>query len=88
MTKSTPKRILNAEEAADYIGLSRSQFYAVRDGTKGFPRPFKYNGAGQARYDVRDLDEWLDRQKAEQLSVNEPDEKIRAAVDRTMRRTA
>jgi hypothetical protein len=56
--KVTPKRMLDEKEAARHCGLTQKQFKS------NCPvRPVRY-ADGTIRYDVRDLDAWLDSLKA------------------------
>lgn len=52
--KVTPRRMLTASEAADYCGLSRKRFPSICQ-----VAPVKMPG-GDVRYDMRDLDTWVD----------------------------
>ena len=57
------KRILRTPGAAEYIGLSRSTLEKKRLSDDG-PRFIRLGGKAVG-YDVRDLDEWLDEQRAQ-----------------------
>jgi hypothetical protein len=57
-TKSSPRRILTAREAADYCGLPHHKFSIICR-----VAPIQFHGV-QIRYDMRDLDEWLDGLKS------------------------
>jgi predicted DNA-binding transcriptional regulator AlpA len=57
------KRILRTPEAAEYVGLSRSTLEKKRLAGDG-PRSIRLGGRAVG-YDVRDLDAWLDEQRAE-----------------------
>lgn len=54
-------RLLRAADAARYCGLGRSTLYEVGD----FPKPIRRHETAVPLWDVRDLDAWIDRQKAE-----------------------
>ncbi len=55
------KRILRTLEAAEHVGLSASTLEKFRI-RGGGPRFIRLAGRS-VRYDVRDLDEWLDHQR-------------------------
>ena len=57
------KRILRTPAAADYVGLSASTLEKMRLSSAG--PEFVRLGGRAVGYDVRDLDEWLDEQRAE-----------------------
>ena len=57
------KRILRTVEAATYVGLSPSTLEKKRIVGNG-PR-FVRIGGRAVGYDIRDLDQWLDEQRAE-----------------------
>ena len=56
------QRILRTDEAAKYLGLSES-FLEKKRRTDGGP-PFIRLGGRAIGYDVRDLDQWLDRHRS------------------------
>lgn len=66
-----PRRVVNAREAAAYLGLCPSEFYE-RTAEPGFPEPFAYTKGGRPRYDLRALDEWIDERIARRLTPMEP----------------
>ena len=55
------KRILRTPEAAEYLGVSASTLEKKRLSADG-PRFLRLGGRAVG-YDIRDLDEWLDRQR-------------------------
>ncbi|WP_322046949.1 helix-turn-helix transcriptional regulator [Paraburkholderia sp. J67] len=55
-------RIKRAPDAAVYIGVSLSTLRRLSKAPHG-PKPIKLGGASVG-FDVRDLDEWIDRKKA------------------------
>lgn len=60
--KTGPKRLLNGKEAARYLGIC-----PVVWSTHGYPiliKGIKMPGLSKhQRYDIRDLDEWIEKQK-------------------------
>lgn len=66
-------RVLRAEQAANYVGMSRSMFDAEVKAGK-LPKPFPTAGSLQA-WDKNDLDDWVDarRDAAFATNVNEWD---------------
>ena len=64
----TPKRMLTETEAARHCGLSPKRFKLECP-----VQPIKYSN-GDIRYDVRDLDAWLDSLKAG--AANDDDDAI------------
>ena len=56
-----PKRIVRTREAAEYVGLSASTLEKRRLSGDG-PR-FVRLGGKAIGYDLKDLDEWIDRQR-------------------------
>ena len=55
------RRILRTSQAAEYVGLSRSTLEKKRLLSDG-PHFIRLGGKAVG-YDIRDLDEWLDRQR-------------------------
>ena len=62
------KRILRTVEAATYVGLSPSTLEKKRLVGHG-PR-FVRIGGRSVGYDIRDLDEWLDKQREQSIHDN------------------
>ena len=63
------KRMRTLDEAADYCAISRRTLYELlADPLAGFPAPVRYpredGRQSRPRFDVHDLDAWIDRQKA------------------------
>jgi len=72
-----PRRILRQREAAQYIGLAESTLEKMRvtgkNGRAGKAgQPFVRLGASAVGYDLRDLDDWIDRQKRSSTSESRP----------------
>lgn len=57
------KRIFRTSEAAEYVGLSASSLEKMRL-RPGGPVSFRIAGGRAVGYDIRDLDAWLDAQRA------------------------
>ena len=55
------KRLLNVNEAADYLSISRSKLYQLTD--KGKIQSIKIDGS--RRFDVCDLDLFVENQKSQ-----------------------
>ena len=55
------KRILRTHEAAEYIGLAGSTLEKMR--LTGDGPAFIHLGGRAIGYDIKDLDDWLDRQR-------------------------
>ena len=58
-----PRRVLRTPGASEYVGLSTSTLEKMRLTDEG-PRFLRLGGRAVG-YDIRDLDEWLDGQRAE-----------------------
>lgn len=56
-------RVLNKTEAADYLGISLESFGRICD-----VRPLPFEKVRGERYDVKDLDSWLDKIKCPEKS--------------------
>jgi hypothetical protein len=61
----SPRRMLAEREAAEYIGVPLKRFGAVCH-----VRPVEYVG-GILAYDMRDLDRWIEAQKAGDASSDD-----------------
>lgn len=59
-------RALKIDAAAEYIAVSRSEVYRLKDSDPDFPRPFSYDANGLPRYDRLDLDAWIEKKKQAQ----------------------
>jgi len=80
------KRVLSVEEAGDYCGISRGEVYRhLEDLASGFPRPFRYDAGGRPKYDVRDLDEWIDARKAADRARTDAPPAVKARVKQILR---
>nr|MBQ6739674.1 helix-turn-helix domain-containing protein [Synergistaceae bacterium] len=62
------KRFLSINEAAQFLGVSRSKFYNLLKNDT-FPASFNFSGA--KRWDVNKLDEWAQAQTAGQTEKGE-----------------
>lgn len=51
-------RLLRAKDAAEKLGISRSQFYEVRK-TPGFPESVTSEATGVSGWWEHELDEWM-----------------------------
>jgi excisionase family DNA binding protein len=60
---------LTVKEAAEYVGLSQHTLNQMRSGGRG-PRFLKLGRS--IRYDTRDLDIWLDRNKRRSTNETQP----------------
>ena len=85
--RMTP-RMLNLATAADYCAISRQTLYELMaDPLAKFPTPVRYpredGRASRPRFDVRDLDAWIDAQKASaERERSEAAEVARAVLER------
>ena len=68
-----PRRVLRTPQAAVYVGLARSTLEKMR--VYGTGPQFVRLGSRAIGYFVKDLDEWLDRQR--RTSTSDPGKKDR-----------
>jgi excisionase family DNA binding protein len=64
VSEVTNRRVFSAEEAGIYIGLSRAEIYNMI-GTREL-RAVKHGK--RTMFDVRDLDEWIERNKVNSVA--------------------
>lgn len=58
------RRLLAPVEVAEYLGIGKSTVYAI--GVLDQIQPVAIGG--HKKYDIRDVDAWIDRRKAEQAA--------------------
>ncbi len=54
------RRLFNVKEACEYLGFKRATLYECVSRRK---IPFVKVGSGRVRFDVKDLDVWIDENK-------------------------
>lgn len=70
--RTTSRKILKTPAAADYCGIGESMLVKLRIANAG-PAFIKI-GKRRVGYDVRDLDDWLDRGRREPSAAETPAE--------------
>lgn len=58
-----PRRVLYVHEAATYLGIKEPTLHRYRKTDPLFPKPFRYDDGGDPKFDVRDLDLYIERVK-------------------------
>ncbi len=78
--KTFEKRLLTSIEAAEYLGISHSYLRQLRSegqvGRRLSPPPHIRIGKIGIRYDVRDLEQWIDDQPRYQTFAEVPDVEV------------
>lgn len=62
MKRVIEKRILNEKEAAEYLGIGLTKFRSYD--SKGYISRLRYPENSSKRYDILELDSWIDKLKS------------------------
>lgn len=67
-TSAIPKRYLNVDEVAAYLGFSKASIHRLVD-TRAIPF-CKPGGLDGLRFDIKAIDKWIERQTVQARVVN------------------
>jgi len=66
MTQRLEKRLLDIDEASEYLGITKNTLYGM---TSQRRIPFVKIGGKMLRFDVQDLDRWIEKKKIVPLEI-------------------
>lgn len=63
------KRLLTLTQACEYIGIKKATMYGYIN--RGKLKAFKLDGSRTWKFDLQDLDHWIENQKNHQTAMNQ-----------------